>query len=82
MFFTYYVICVIYCFYQLSNRYRSDMLPGGLGVSPSMDALAVLVLAWVLAPVDFFLTWVRLYKEAAKSRKNKRQLLNEKDEKF
>jgi hypothetical protein len=79
---TYYIICVIYCFYQLSNRYRKDMMPGGLGVTPSMDAIAVLLLGWILAPIDFFLTWVRIYKEASERRKNNRELLKEEDETF
>jgi hypothetical protein len=79
---TYYVICVIYCFYQLSNRYRKDMMPGGLGVTPAMDAIMV-ILGWVLAPIDFFLTWVRLYKEAEEARRRgNKQILNEDDEKL
>ena len=80
-FLTYYVICVIYCFYQLSSSYRKKTMPGGLGVTPGMDAIAVLMLGWVLAPVDFFLTWVRLYKEACERRKNNKQLLNEEEKK-
>lgn len=74
MFTTYYIICVIYCFYQLSNRYRKEMMPGGLGVTPAMDAIAVLMLGWALAPVDFFLTWVRIYKEAEEVRRNQTKL--------
>ena len=74
MFTTYYIICVIYCFYQLSNRYRKEMMPGGLGVTPAMDAIAVLMLGWALAPVDFFLTWVRIYKEAEEARRNRTKL--------
>lgn len=74
MFFTYYIICLIYCFYQLSNRYRKEMMPGGLGVTPAMDAIAVLALGWALAPVDFFLTWVRMYKEAEEARRNQTKL--------
>jgi hypothetical protein len=27
-------------------------------------------MCWVLAPVDVFLTWVRLYKEAEEARRN------------
>jgi hypothetical protein len=36
----------------------------------------VLVMAWILAPVDVSLTWVRWYKEAeeARIRQNKRVL--------
>ena len=35
-FLSYYVICVIYCFYQLSSSYRKKAMPGGLGVTPGM----------------------------------------------
>jgi hypothetical protein len=65
MLFIYYVICIIYCFYQLNNRYKK------LGVeysSPELDAIMVLVMAWVLAPVDVSLTWIRMYKEAEQAR--------------
>ena len=69
MFWTYYILCVIYCFFQLSNRYREDMMPGGLGATPAMDAIVVVLLGWILAPVDFFLTWIRIYKEAEEARR-------------
>lgn len=72
----YYVICLAYCFYQLSNRYRRDMMPGGLGVTPAMDALVVVVLGWVLAPVDLFLRWVKIYKEAEETRRRRTKIVN------
>jgi hypothetical protein len=50
------------------------MMPGGLGVTPAMDVIVVLMLGWILAPVDFFLTWVRVYKEAEESRRNQTKL--------
>jgi hypothetical protein len=40
------------------------------GVSPELDSIMVLVMAWVLAPVDVSLTWIRKYKEAEESRRN------------
>jgi hypothetical protein len=46
-------------------------MPGGLGVNPGLDTLAVLFLAPVLMVVDVTLTWVRLYKEAEESRRKK-----------
>ena len=46
-------------------------MPGGLGVTPAMDAIAVIMLCWALAPVDFFLTWVRVYKEAEEARRRR-----------
>ena len=65
---SYYVICVIYCFYQLfknlDKRYSNDPTGG----SPEMDAIMVLVMAWVLAPVDVSITWIRMVKKAEEAR--------------
>ena len=74
---TYYVICVIYCFYQLYKNLnkRYDDTPSGN--SPEMDAIMVLIMAWVLAPIDVILTWIRWTKNAEEKRKNNKQLLNE-----
>lgn len=35
-------------------------MPGGLGITPGLDSVMVLCLAWVLAPIDLFLTGKRL----------------------
>jgi uncharacterized membrane protein (DUF106 family) len=67
MFLTYYIICVIYCFYQLNKRYKTS---GVNYNSPELDAIMVVVMAWVLAPVDVSLTWIRWYKEAEQARIN------------
>jgi RNAse (barnase) inhibitor barstar len=64
---TYYVICVIYCFYQLNVKYKTR---GVEYASPELDALMVLVMAWVLAPIDVSLTWIRMVKEAEQARIN------------
>lgn len=74
---TYYVLCVVYSFYQLSSSYRKRMMPGGLGVAPGLDAMMVLLIGWALAPIDICLTWVRLYKEACEKRKSSKELLND-----
>lgn len=74
-FITYYLICVAYCVYQLSKRWRKDVMAGGLGITPGLDMLAVLVMAWVLAPVDATLTWIRLYKEAEEARRERDRIL-------
>lgn len=70
----YYVICVIYCFYQLFKNLnkRYDTTP--TGGSPELDAIMVVVMAWVLAPVDVSLTWIRWYKEAEQARINQSQI--------
>jgi len=66
---SYYVICVIYCFYQLfknlDKRYSNDPTGG----SPELDSLMVLVMAWVLAPVDGSITWIRMVKKAEGARR-------------
>jgi hypothetical protein len=67
MLFIYYIICVIYCFYQLNKRYKKS---GTDYNSPELDSIMVLVMAWVLAPVDVSLTWIRKYKEAEQARIN------------
>ena len=65
---SYYVICVIYCFYQLyknlDKRYSNDPTGG----SPELDSIMVLIMAWILAPVDASLTWIRWYKDAEQAR--------------
>lgn len=69
MFVGYYVICVVYCFYQLFKNLnkRYDNTPSG--GSPEMDSIMVLVMAWILAPIDISLTWIRWVKEAEEARR-------------
>ena len=70
MFWTIYVISIIYCFYQLVKRYNATNLRGGgLDSAPGLDGIMVLFLAPVLAVVDVTLTWIRLYKEAEEARR-------------
>jgi hypothetical protein len=75
MFLTYYAICVIYCFYQLfknySKRYDTHSPTGG---SPELDTIMVMVMAWVLAPIDVSLTWIRWYKDAEQARINQNNI--------
>jgi hypothetical protein len=61
----YYVICVIYCFYQLNVKYKQR---GVEYSSPELDALMVLVMAWILAPIDVSLTWIRMVREGEEAR--------------
>ena len=69
MFLTYYIICVLYCFYQLfknlNKRYSNDPTGG----SPELDTIMVVVMAWILAPIDVSLTWIRWYTEAEEARR-------------
>ncbi len=69
MFVTYYIICIIYCFIQIHKKYRRVGVDS-MGNSPELDSIMVLVMAWVLAPVDVSLTWINMYKEAEEARRN------------
>ena len=76
MFLTYYLICFAYCLIMSFRKWNRDAMAGGLGISPGLDTMALLIMCWALAPVDIFLTWVRVYKEAeeARLRGNKKKL--------
>lgn len=66
----YYLVCFFYCLIMSIRRWNKDVRAGGLGITPGLDSIAFLLMCWVLAPVDLFLTWVRLYKEAEEARRN------------
>lgn len=70
MFWTYYLFCLTYCLIMSVKKWNRDALSGGLGISPGLDTLGVLIMCWILAPVDITLTWIRLYKEAEEARRN------------
>ena len=70
----YYVICIIYCFYQLNKKYKTRGIE--YGISPELDSIMVLVMAWMLAPIDVSLTWIRMVKEAEEARiRNQKKIL-------
>ena len=71
MLLTYYVICIIYCFYQVNKKYNQRGLDY---TSPEMDAVMILVMAWLLAPIDVSLTWIRMVKEAEQARINQSKI--------
>jgi len=71
MLFIYYVICIIYCFYQVNKKYNQRGLDYA---SPEMDAIMILVMAWLLAPIDVSLTWIRMVKEAEQARINQSKI--------
>ena len=64
--FGYYIVCIIYCFYQLNVKYKTR---GVEYSSPELDAIMVLVMAWILAPIDVSLTWIRMVKEGEEARR-------------
>lgn len=73
-FIIYYVICVIYCFYQLFKTYQRRYGVDPIQQSPELDAIMVLMMAWVLAPIDVALTWIRLVKEAEEAKRRNSKL--------
>jgi hypothetical protein len=56
------------------KKWNRDVFDGGLGISPGLDSMALLLMCWVLAPVDITLTWIRIYKEAEEARRNQSRL--------
>jgi hypothetical protein len=81
----YYIICVVYCFYQLFKNLNKRYDGSVTAQSPELDTIMVIVMAWILAPIDISLTWIRWVKEAeeARRRQNKfelgKDLLTEED---
>ena len=52
-----------------ARSWSRNVRDGGLGVTPGLDTIAILLMCWALAPVDIFLTWVRVYKEAEEAKR-------------
>jgi len=48
-------------------------MSGGLGISPGLESIALIIMCWILAPIDVFLTWIRIYREAEEARRNNSQ---------
>ena len=69
MFISYYIVCVIYCFYQLFKNLNKRYDGSVTAQSPELDTIMVIVMAWILAPIDVALTWIRWVKEAEEARR-------------
>jgi hypothetical protein len=69
VFLVYYLLTLVYCIFMSARKWNRDVRAGGLGITPGLDTMAILMMCWALAPVDIFLTWVRVYKEADEARK-------------
>jgi hypothetical protein len=63
----YYIICIIYCFYQLNKKYKDRGVD--YGTSPELDSIMVMIMAWVLAPIDVSITWIRMVREAEEAKR-------------
>ena len=48
----------MYCFYQLFSKYKQRYDGSVTSNSPELDTIMVIVMAWVLAPIDISLTWI------------------------
>jgi hypothetical protein len=75
LFWVYYLVCAVYCFYKMIKRWNKDCMPGGLGISPGLDTVMLIFMVPILAPIDIILTWVRLYKESEELKRNKEKIL-------
>lgn len=60
---------------MLVKSWSKDVMTGGLGISPGLDTLAILIMCWALAPVDIYLKWMRLYKDAEEARRRNNKIL-------
>jgi hypothetical protein len=67
-FLTYYVICLLYSFFQISKTWSKYATVGGLGITPGLDSIMVVLLCWVLAPIDLLMRFVTFYKKAESAR--------------
>ncbi len=74
LFWSYYVVCFIYCVIMSVKKWNRDVMAGGLGISPGLESMSLIIMCWILAPVDVFLTWVRVYKDAEEARRNNSQI--------
>ena len=70
LFWSYYVVCFIYCVIMSVKKWNKNVMSGGLGISPGLESIALIIMCWILAPIDVFLTWMRVYKEAEEARRN------------
>ena len=75
MFWTYYLVCLAYCLIMSVKRWNRDVMSGGLGISPGLDTLSMIIMCWALAPVDIFLRWVEVYKKAEEARRDNSKIL-------
>lgn len=58
-----YIISIIYCLYKLAKRANDKSLGGGIGETPALDTLMVLVLAPFLAIADIIVCLINFIKK-------------------
>lgn len=52
------------------RRWNRDVWAGGLGISPGLDTVGLVIMCWILAPIDVLLRWITLYKQAEQARRD------------
>jgi hypothetical protein len=57
------------------RKWNRDVMAGGLGISPGLESMGLIIMCWILAPIDVFLTWIRVYKEAEEVRRNNSKIV-------
>ena len=57
-----YILSIIYCLYQLAKRANDRANGGGIGETPALDTLMVLVLAPFLASMDILISIINFIK--------------------
>ena len=57
-----YILSIIYCLYKLAQRASDKSLGGGIGETPALDTLMVLILAPFLALVDLVISIINFIK--------------------
>ena len=75
LFWSYYIVCFIYCVIMSIRKWNRDVMAGGLGISPGLESMGLIIMCWILAPIDVFLTWIRVYKEAEEVRRNNSKIV-------
>lgn len=71
LFWVYYIICVIYCFWRLTKSWNKNVTAGGIGIAPGLDSIMIFLMAWILAPVDISVTWIEKYRERSEDKNGK-----------
>ena len=57
-----YIVSIVYCLYKLAQRANDRNSGGGIGETPALDTLMVLVLAPFLATMDLLISIINFIK--------------------
>lgn len=59
------------------RRWNRDVMSGGLGITPGLDIVALLIMCWVFIPIDLILRWIKIYKDAEELEETIQKFSNE-----